>query len=55
MTEAIGTQYNLTLLTYQKILYAIYAKPSTKLVGQVSSVAVLVWWQVIETVVEAVF
>ena len=50
--EEIGTQCNLTLFKYQQLLYAIYAKPSMKLTGWVSSFAVLFLWQVKETVVE---
>ena len=47
--------FNLTLFTHHHILYALYAKPSMKLAGRVSSVAVIFLWQVTETVVEAIF
>ena len=40
--EEIGTQCNLKLFTYKKFLYALYAKPSTKLAGQVYSSTMLV-------------
>ena len=53
--EEIGKKCNLTLFTYQQIIYALYAKPSMKLAGWVSSVAVLVLQQVTETVVEEIF
>ena len=53
--EEIGTHYNLTLFTHQQILYALYANPSNKLAGRVSSVAMIVLWQVTETVVEVFF
>ena len=53
--EEIGTHYNLTLFTHQQILYVLYANPSNKLAGRVSSVAMIVLWQVTETVVEAIF
>ena len=54
-TEAIGIQYNLTLFTAQKVLCALFANPSMKLTGRVSSIAMFVWWQVIETVGESIF
>ena len=53
--EEIGTHYSLTLFTHQQILYVLYANPSNKLAGRVSSVAMIVLWQVTETVVEAIF
>ena len=53
--EEMGKQCDLTIFTHQQFLYALYAKPSMKLAGRVYSFAVLVLWQVIETVVESIF
>ena len=50
--EEIGTKCNLELFTYHKLLYDIYANPSMKLAGRVSSVAVIILWQVTEMVSE---
>ena len=55
ITEVIGKHFNLTLLTYQNMLSYIYENPSMKLVGRVSLVAVIVRWQVTDTVFEENF
>ena len=47
--EEIGTQCNLTIITYQQLLYSLYAKLSMKLSDWVYLVDFLVWWQVTET------
>ena len=44
--EEIGTQFNLKMFTYHNLFYALYTKPYMKLAGRISSVAVLVLWQV---------
>ena len=53
--EAIGIECSLTLFEAHQMLPDLYIKPSMKLAGQVSLFAVLVQWQVMEAVVEAVF
>ena len=53
--EEIGTQCNLTLFTYQQILFALYANPYMKLSGRVYLAAVIVLWEATEMVVEEIF